>query len=167
MKNVKNQKPSYVHRGGDTALIGATIWSAFEKTVATYTQEEALVSLPQGRRFTYGKFHLEATKLAKGLMALNVDRGDRVGIWSTTNIESVLLQITTAPRGAILVNINPAYPLNTQHGLPSIYLVHLETHESFQRRISLLEGIARGEKVVEATPTENNPEAPPIKDYLT
>lgn len=39
--------------------------------------------------------------------------------------------------------------LITQHGLPSAYLVDVETYEALQRRMSLLEGIARGEKAVE------------------
>jgi prevent-host-death family protein len=39
--------------------------------------------------------------------------------------------------------------LITQHGLPSAYLVDVETYETQQRRMSLLEGIARGEKAVE------------------
>jgi len=39
--------------------------------------------------------------------------------------------------------------LITQHGLPSAYLVDVETFEGLQRRMGLLEGIARGEKAVE------------------
>jgi len=39
--------------------------------------------------------------------------------------------------------------LITQHGLPSAYLVDVETYETLQRRMSLLEGIARGEKAIE------------------
>lgn len=39
--------------------------------------------------------------------------------------------------------------LITQHGLPSAYLVDVETYEALQRRMHLLEGIARGEKAVE------------------
>lgn len=39
--------------------------------------------------------------------------------------------------------------LITQHGLPSAYLVDVETYETQQRRMCLLEGIARGEKAVE------------------
>jgi prevent-host-death family protein len=39
--------------------------------------------------------------------------------------------------------------LITQHGLPSAYLVDVETFEKQQRRMTLLEGIARGEKAVE------------------
>lgn len=39
--------------------------------------------------------------------------------------------------------------LITQHGLPSAYLVDVETFEALQKRMSLLEGIARGEKAIE------------------
>ena len=39
--------------------------------------------------------------------------------------------------------------LITQHGLPSAYLVDVETYEAQQLRLRLLEGIARGEKAVE------------------
>lgn len=39
--------------------------------------------------------------------------------------------------------------LITQHGAPSAYLVDVETFETLQRRMKLLEGIARGEKAIE------------------
>jgi prevent-host-death family protein len=39
--------------------------------------------------------------------------------------------------------------LITQHGLPSAYLVDVDSYEALQRRMNLLEGIARGEKAIE------------------
>lgn len=38
--------------------------------------------------------------------------------------------------------------LITQHGLPSAYLVDVESYELLQSRMKLLEGIARGEKAI-------------------
>ncbi len=38
--------------------------------------------------------------------------------------------------------------LITQHGLPSAYLVDVESFELMNERISLLEGIARGEQAI-------------------
>lgn len=38
--------------------------------------------------------------------------------------------------------------LITQHGLPSAYLVDVESYELMQQRMALLEGIARGEQAV-------------------
>ena len=39
--------------------------------------------------------------------------------------------------------------LITQHGLPAAYLVDVKSYDAQQRRLALLEGIARGEKAVE------------------
>jgi PHD/YefM family antitoxin component YafN of YafNO toxin-antitoxin module len=49
--------------------------------------------------------------------------------------------------------------LITQHGVPSAYLVDVETFESLQRRMSLLEGIARGERAIEEGRTVPHAEA--------
>jgi prevent-host-death family protein len=38
--------------------------------------------------------------------------------------------------------------LITQHGLPTAYLVDVESYELMQQRMSILEGIARGESAV-------------------
>ncbi|MDG6250709.1 AMP-binding protein, partial [Methanocalculus sp.] len=46
---------------------------------------------------------------ARGLMALGVERGNRVAIWSLNYAEWVVVQFATAKIGAIMVNINPAY----------------------------------------------------------
>lgn len=39
--------------------------------------------------------------------------------------------------------------LITQHGRPAAYLVDVETYEQAQRRLAVLEGIARGERAIE------------------
>mgnify|MGYP000004519664 CR=1 FL=1 len=39
--------------------------------------------------------------------------------------------------------------LITQHGLPSAYLMDVETFEQLQQRMKLLEGIARGERAID------------------
>lgn len=49
--------------------------------------------------------------------------------------------------------------LITQHGVPSAYLVDVETYEILQRRMSLLEGIARGERALEEGRTLNHAQA--------
>ena len=49
--------------------------------------------------------------------------------------------------------------LITQHGLPSAYLVDVETYEAQQRRMNLLEGIARGEKAIEEGRTVSHTQA--------
>ena len=100
---------SYRHRGGDTPLLGATIPAHFAAIVAAHGDREAIVSIPQDRRLTYAGLAAEIDRAACGLVALGFARGDRIGVWSTDNVEWLVMQMATARIGAVLVNINPAY----------------------------------------------------------
>ncbi|MEZ5967193.1 MAG: AMP-binding protein [Planctomycetota bacterium] len=101
--------PSYCHRGSHEPLLGSTIGDHLAGVVATHAPREALVSVPQQLRLTYQDLAARVDAIARGLLALGIDRGDRVGMWSTDNAEWVLVQMATARIGAILVNVNPAY----------------------------------------------------------
>jgi prevent-host-death family protein len=49
--------------------------------------------------------------------------------------------------------------LITEHGLPSAYLVDVEDYEFMKRRMNILEGIALGEKAVNAGNVLSNEQA--------
>jgi len=49
--------------------------------------------------------------------------------------------------------------LITQHGLPSAYLLDVASYERMQRRMALLEGIARGEQAVAEGRTASHAQA--------
>jgi fatty-acyl-CoA synthase len=102
------QRLSYFHRGGEAALIGSPIGAWLREVASRHAEREALVSIPQGVRLRYGELFARVAELARGLIALGVKRGTRVGIWATDNVEWVLLQLATADVGAVLVNVNPA-----------------------------------------------------------
>jgi fatty-acyl-CoA synthase len=102
---------SYAHGASDVRLKGETIGACFDRIVLKHSSTDALVSRHQGRRFTYQQLHDEVDLIARGLLAMGVDRGDRVGIWSANNAEWLTTQYATAKIGAILVNINPAFRL--------------------------------------------------------
>src|SRR5262245_50104978 len=104
--------PSYVHGASDTPLLGVTIGEAFRRAVREHGAAEALVSRHQGLRYTYRELGTLVDYAARALIAVGVERGDRVGIWSPNRAEWVVLQFATARVGAILVNVNPAYRSN-------------------------------------------------------
>lgn len=101
--------PSYVHGTHDVPLIGETIGDFLTNIAARYADNDALVVPHQGVRWTYREFDERVTRLAAGLLALGLEPGDRVGIWSQNCAEWVLVQFATARAGLIMVNINPAY----------------------------------------------------------
>ena len=100
---------SYCHRGGVEPLLGGTIPEHFAAVAGKFPARDAVVSVPQGRRLNYAELVLAVDELARGLLGIGFQKGDRIGIWSTNNIEWLLLQMATSRIGAILVNINPAY----------------------------------------------------------
>ena len=102
------QPLSYCHRGGQTPLFGMPIPHFLATVFERHADREAVVSLHQKIRWTYRDLDQQVRRAAKGLTGLGVQRGDRVGIWSTNNVEWLLLQLATAQVGAILVNVNPA-----------------------------------------------------------
>jgi len=104
-----NKNLAYTYGASNISLIGETIDQNLRKTVEKYPNKEALISVHQDYRVTYAEFYAQVTAVAKGLIALGVKQGDRVGIWSPNCYEWTLLQYATAKIGAIMVNINPAY----------------------------------------------------------
>jgi fatty-acyl-CoA synthase len=101
--------PSYAHGAWDEALLGRTIGGDLERTAQRFGEREALVSCAQGIRMTYAELDAAVDRVARGLLATGIERGDRVGIWAPNCAEWVLVQYATAKVGAILVNVNPAY----------------------------------------------------------
>src|SRR5262249_53289582 len=69
----------------------------------------AIVSRHQNARLTWRQVVEATARLAGGLWGLGIRPGDRVGIWSSSCAEWILLQLATARMGAVLVNVNPAY----------------------------------------------------------
>src|SRR5439155_6576970 len=100
---------SYAHGVSELPLLGQTIGDRLDEIEAKIPDNEALVSVLERRRFTYASFRAEVDRVARALLALEVQKGDRVGIWSTNCVAWVLTQFATAKIGAILVTINPAY----------------------------------------------------------
>ncbi len=103
--------PALSHASGpvDTPLLDETIPTNLARMVAENGDGEALVSVQQDLRYKYREFAEAVDRVAAGLVALGVQKGDRVGIWSPNCAEWVLIQYATARIGAILVTINPAY----------------------------------------------------------
>ena len=100
---------SYSHGVSDVPLLGETIGANLERTVARFGDRDAVVSCHQGVRMSYVELDAAVDRVASGLLASGLAKGDRVGIWSPNCAEWVTVQFATAKIGAILVNINPAY----------------------------------------------------------
>src|SRR6516162_5479275 len=103
---------SYVSGISDAPLLGETIGHALDKAVRRWEAREALVSPSHDVRWTWKEFAERVDALAAGFLALGLQRGERIGIWSLNRPEWTLTQFAAAKAGLILVTINPAYRLS-------------------------------------------------------
>ena len=106
-----SSRPSYTHGPSATPLLGETIGENLRRTASRFPDREALVVRSQGFRATYSELWELTTRAARGLVALGIHKGDRVGLFSPNRWEWVVVQYAAARIGAVLTNLNPAYKL--------------------------------------------------------
>ena len=111
MTNAKTISISY-SAAETMRLSDQTIGACLAEVIARQPHAPALVVRHQGIRLTYAEFGREVERVARSLLALGIDKGDRVGIWSPNCAAWAYVQFAAARVGAILVNINPAYRAN-------------------------------------------------------
>ena len=127
------QSPSYVHGAAAVPLIGETIGANLDRTVARWADRPGLIVRQQGVRWSYRELGEKVDAFASGLVAMGLEPGDRIGIWSPNNAEWVVTQFATAKAGLILVNINPAYRLaELEYALNKVGCRALITATSFK-----------------------------------
>jgi fatty-acyl-CoA synthase len=100
---------SYVSGISHHPLLDRTIGAELDRVAAEHPDVEAVVALHQNVRYSYAELHAAVEEAARALLALGVEKGDRVGMWSANRIEWLVVQYATAKAGAVLVNVNPAY----------------------------------------------------------
>ena len=103
---------SYVCGVADAPLLGETIGRSLDLAARRWGNRDALVSPSHDVRWSWTEFAARADALAAGFLALGLERGARIGIWSLNRPEWALTQFAAAKAGLILVTINPAYRLS-------------------------------------------------------
>ena len=92
-------------------MLYKTIAQAFDDAVSNWVQREALVVRHRNIRLTYQQLADAAEEFATGLVALGLQAGDPLGIWSPIKIEWIVTVFAATNAGFDEVNINPAYRL--------------------------------------------------------
>jgi fatty-acyl-CoA synthase len=124
-------------RGPGRPLLEITIGDLLTRTASRHPDHLAVASMHQGKRLTWAQLSAEADRVARGLYALGIRHGDRVGIWSTNCIEWIMMHMGAARAGAALVNINPAYRAHElqftlkRSRMKALFLWHKDKHADY------------------------------------
>lgn len=113
-----------------------TLGQVLDDTVARFPDREAVIYADRNYRQTWREFAAVVDDFAKGLMALGVQKGEKVAVWATNVPYWVALQFATAKIGAILLTVNTNYRehevryLLTQSECENIFLIdNLRDHD--------------------------------------
>jgi len=89
--------------------IDLTVGALLDDIAGRFPDNEALVYVDRGLRYSYREFNERCRQVAKGLLRLGVKKGDHLSIWAYNVPEWVVLQFATAKIGAVLVTVNTSY----------------------------------------------------------
>ena len=125
-------------RGPNRPLLEVTIGELLHRTADRFGERLAVASCHQQKRLTWAELSAEADRVARGLWALGIRRGDRVGLWSTNCFEWIMMHMGCARAGAALVNVNPAYRSHelqftlTRSRMKALFLWHKDRHADYE-----------------------------------
>ncbi len=105
-------KGIFIFHWGDfqvSSLVSVTIGQLIKQRAQMHPDNECVVYPHRNIRWTYADFDALTDQVARGLMAMGIEKGDHVAIWATNVPEWLLIQFATAKIGAVLVTVNTNY----------------------------------------------------------
>lgn len=90
-----------------------TLSKVLLETVKRFADREAIVF--EGRRLIYQQLNDEVDRLARGLIELGVQKGDKIGLWMPNIPEWVIAYFAIARVGAVVVPMNTRYKSHEVH----------------------------------------------------
>jgi fatty-acyl-CoA synthase len=93
----------------ETPLRGITLGQLLDETIARNPEGEALVYVDRNYRMTWRQVGEHTDRLARGMMAMGVQKGEKVAVWATNVPDWFLLMFAAAKIGAVLLTINTQY----------------------------------------------------------
>lgn len=100
---------SYDHGPTSQKLLGSSLGEHFLQISTKRGAADALIDVACGKRYSYKQLQEKVDLTARGLISMGIQKGDRVGIWSTNNADWLITMLAVWTVGGILVNINPSY----------------------------------------------------------
>lgn len=89
-----------------TELLKITVGDLLDRTASAFPENEALVDIPSGGRYSYRDFLGVVNQLAKGFLRLGLKQGDHVALLAQNRSEWIITEFAIAKIGAVLVSVD-------------------------------------------------------------
>lgn len=122
----QEQRLSLLEGPVDPPLVDLTFGELLDLQCQHHGSQECIVTPWTGARWTYNELNHQSSQLARGLMALGIGVGHRVGIMAGNCEQYAAVLFAVARIGAILVILNNTYtPTEAQYALKFSGMAHL------------------------------------------
>lgn len=111
----ENEELSLLHGDIDTPLVYLTLGELLDEQAEIYGDSECLIVSSTKARWTYSDIQAHSLILARGLLKLGIEHGDRIGILAGNCEEYVATFFAAGYVGAILVVLNSTYTAAEAH----------------------------------------------------
>jgi fatty-acyl-CoA synthase len=88
-------------------IVRKTIGQAITDVASKFPNNYALIHTDADVRYNYSVLLWEAERIARGLITMGIQKGDRVALWSPNIPEWILAQLALTKAGAIFVPVDP------------------------------------------------------------
>ncbi len=89
--------------------IACTVGDLLEENARKRPDHDALIYSDRDLKYSYRELNARVDRLAKGLLALGIGKGDHVGIWATNVPDWLTVFYATARVGAVFITVNTSY----------------------------------------------------------
>jgi len=96
-----------IYGGQAMEFVRKTIWELVEEIVARYPERDALIHRERGVRSSYRRLKLDAERAARGLIALGLEKGDKIALWAPNIPEWIIAFLGIAASGGVVVPVDP------------------------------------------------------------
>lgn len=132
-KRFKSHHLSYIHAVGNKPLLGANIGYYIDRSAELFPDREAIVDVHRNIRANFKQYVHDIDQFATGLLSLQLNKGDRFGIWCPNRYEWLVAQLAAARAGLIMVPLNPNYQVpEMEYSLKKLEMRAILMQESFR-----------------------------------
>jgi long-chain acyl-CoA synthetase len=114
-------------------LYDFTFYDLVNRNAVAFKEKQAWFEVEDGRSLTFDQYKARVDRLASGLQAQGVGKGDRIGVLAKNSLEYFLLFGASAALGAIMLPVNwrlsaEEVSFNLNDGTPKIVFADREYH---------------------------------------
>src|SRR4030042_2592072 len=89
-----------------TELLKITLGDLLDEVASKFPENEALIDVPKGKRYSYRELLRVVNQLAKGFLRLGIKKGEHLALWAPNRSEWIITEFAIAKIGGILISID-------------------------------------------------------------